>query len=373
MERRGYILDAYRDMLRAPFSGAFCFVFNNLEYVMRIVNWNIEWMNKWFSGNNNPSWGSRSLDADEAKMCAQKASAVINDLDPDLLCIQEGPSAQAEMNLFVDEFLSGPNGPLFEFIQGADGGAQKLYVFRKFGGKFDAMDLATDQATQDLAELWDADVNGDMLLEGYDFTRLPLVVDVDPIGSEPMRIVVLHTKSKYVQNGESLWKNPDRRQEFVVQALEARRRISAEGFRLRTYLDALVEDDGDARIIVTGDWNDGPGRDLFERSYLTHNVADIVLGSTFTPELIFHHPLLAHVSPAALFTARFDDYVDEVDDRPLLLDHFAVSPSLKNWVESADIGHAAFEAQIDGSGSRRHQRPSDHRPIVLDLSAPLTG
>jgi len=142
---------------------------------------------------------------------------------------------------------------------------------------------------------------------------------------------------------------------------------------LRTYLDELVADDPDTRIVVTGDWNDGPGRDLFERSYLTHNVADIVLGSTFTPALIFENPLLKFVSGPALFTARFDDFVDEIDDRPLLLDHFAVSPALRNWVEHAEIAHDPFEDQLDGSGARRPQRASDHRPIVMDLGAPLTG
>ncbi len=339
---------------------------------MKIMNWNIEWMNKWFSGNDNPSWGSNSLSANDARACAGKVAAVINDVTPDLLCIQEGPSATAEMDLFLADFLSDANGPFFEAIIGSDGGAQKLYVLRHRDGAFSAMDRATDPVTQDLAELWDADVNGDMLLEGYDFTRLPLVVDVDPIGSAPIRVVVLHTKSKFVQFGESKWNDPNRRQEFVVQALEARRRISAEGFRLRAYLDDLVEADPQARIVVTGDWNDGPGRDLFERNYLTHNVADIVLGSTFTPDLIFHHPLLAHVPATALFTARFDDFVDDIDDRPLLLDHFGISPALTSWVENAEIGHQAYEAQLTGTGSAREDRPSDHRPIIVELGAPLT-
>lgn len=340
---------------------------------MKIVDWNIEWMNNWFTGNSSPSWGSNSLTADEARICAAKAAAVIDALEPDLLCLQEGPSAEAEMALFIGDFLSDAQGPKYEALIGADGAAQKLYALRRRDGKVAAMERATDPATRALAELWDADVNGDMLLEGYDFTRLPLVVDVDPVGSPPVRVVVLHTKSKYVHGGAAKWNDPARRQEFVVEALTARRRISAEGFRLRTYLDTLVADDPDARIVVTGDWNDGPGRDLFERKYLTHNVADIVLGSTFTPELIFHHPLLAHVPANALFTARFDDFVDEVTDRPLLLDHFALSPGLRDRVQGAGIAHDAYEAQIDGTGAARTERPSDHRPIWVELAAPLSG
>lgn len=350
---------------------------------MKIVNWNLEWMNDWFSGRSAPKWGRinegasrssrRRMYPSEARACAAKAARVINTLQPDLLCLQEGPSAEAEMALFVQDFLSDANGPLYEFMIGADGRSQKLYVLRRIDGAVAAMERATDLPTLALADDWDADTNGDMLLEGYDFTRLPLVVDVDPIGGQPIRVVVLHTKSKYVDRGRTLWRDPNRRQEFVVQALEARRRISAEGFRLRRYLDDLIAADGDARIIVTGDWNDGPGRDLFERSYLTHNVADIVLGSTFQPDLIFGHPLLWHVPTPALFTARFDDFVDEVPDRPLLLDHFAVSPSLRDYIPDAGIAHAEWEAELDGTGSARIERASDHRPIWIEVSAPLTG
>lgn len=340
---------------------------------MKIVNWNIEWMNNWFTGNAEPVWGSGSLSADEARQAAGRAAAVIDALAPDVLCIQEGPSAEAEMDLFLAEFLSDAQGPRYDYLIGADGGAQKLYVLRRRGGRCAAIDRAVDAPSAALADVWDADVNGDMLLEPYDFTRRPLVVDADPVGAPPVRLVVLHTKSKFVQAGEAKWRDPARRQEFVVAALENRRRISAEGFRLRTYLDVLVADDPEARIIVTGDWNDGPGRDLFERSYLTHNVADIVLGSTFTPDLIFHHPLIARVPTPALFTARFDDYVDEIDDRPLLLDHFALSPALRDHVEDAGIAHDAFEAQLNSSGRRRQDRPSDHRPIWLELGAPLAG
>ena len=107
---------------------------------MKIMNWNIEWMNRWFSGNDNPVWGSRSLTAAEARICATKAAAVITNIGPDLLCIQEGPSAKEEMDLFLAEFLSDANGPLFDLIIGADGGAQKLYVLRRKTGAFVEMD-----------------------------------------------------------------------------------------------------------------------------------------------------------------------------------------------------------------------------------------
>ena len=347
---------------------------------MKIMNWNIEWMNRWFTGNKTPVWGTRltpsdtrGLTPDEARATAARVAGVINAEAPDLLCIQEGPSSIEEMELFIADFLSDGAAPLFEPLIGFDGSSQKLYALRRIDGRIAAMEHATDPHTLALREVWDADVNGDMMLEAYDFTRLPLVVDIDPDGGLPIRVVILHTKSKHVQFGKSKFENPATRQSFIVEALEARRRISAEGFRLRGYLDALLEDDPTARIIVTGDFNDGPGRDLFERSYLTHSVTDILLGWTFYPDLIFDHPLIRWVETPALFTARFDDYVDDIQDRPLLLDHFIVSPSMKDQVEDAGIAHASFEDHLETSKGHRSQRPSDHRPIWVEIGAPLTG
>lgn len=342
---------------------------------MKIVNWNIEWMNRWFSGNNTPDWGSASLSADDARTVAQRVANVIKSLDPDVLCLQEGPSALAEMRLFLTDFLAGDSGaPLYNALMGSDGGAQKLYVLSKVDGLVASADYATDVLTTALRDTWDADVNGDLMLEPYDFTRQPLVVDVDPVGGQPVKIIVLHTKSKYVHNGEALFSNEATRQIFIAQAMLARRRISAEAFRLRTYLDDMLQADPTARIVVTGDFNDGPGRDFFERSYLTHNVTDILLGSTFYPSLIFDHPILRFTPVPAQFTARFDDYVDNVADRPLLLDHFVVSPSLVDYISEAGIAHTEFEAELSGNGGGgRTSRPSDHRPIWATLSAALTS
>uniref|UniRef100_UPI00261F435B endonuclease/exonuclease/phosphatase family protein n=1 Tax=Erythrobacter sp. TaxID=1042 RepID=UPI00261F435B len=289
---------------------------------MRILNWNIEWMNKWFSGNSDPQWKGPASFRAASREAAQRVANVITTIDPDLICLQEGPSAQEEMALFIRDFLSdGQGNPLYTGLIGKDGGAQKLYGLRKVGGLVTHMDYALDEATIELEESWDADVDGDLMLSPYDFTRQPLVLEVDGTGIQPFTIVNLHTKSKHVHGGQQAFNDPARRQEFVAAAIKARRRISAEGYRLRRYLDRKLQADNNARIVVTGDFNDGPGHDFFERSFLTHNVADIVLGSTFYPRLIFNHPLIERVEPPLLFTARFDDFVDGVMDRPLLLDH----------------------------------------------------
>ena len=335
---------------------------------MLLLNWNIEWMNRWFTGNNNPVWGSTKLDPDKAQIAAKRAANVIRNINPDIVCIQEGPSAIQEMQLFINEYLSDDGTPLYWPLMGKASGSQKLYALIKSDGEVEDIDYRTDELTEGLEEQWQADVDGDMMLQPYDFTRLPMVVDVNPKVGDPFRIVVVHTKSKHVHKGKALFNDPATRQQFIAAALKARRRISAEGFRLRSYLDELILDNPSERVIVVGDFNDGPGKDFFERSYLTHNVADIVLGSTFYPDLIFRNPILDRMDSAKLFTARFDDYVDNVQDRPLLLDHIALSPALNANVIDAKIEHEAFEAEIEGTGDLRWERASDHRPISVSFT-----
>jgi endonuclease/exonuclease/phosphatase family metal-dependent hydrolase len=333
---------------------------------MRIMNWNIEWMNDWFVGygnvafrNENPGRGISNVQ----DLC-QRVAAVIQTLDPDVLMVEEGPSDPAEMGLFVQQHLNDG----FAVYGGIDGGAQKVYALVKNGGEFLNAALASDAATAELSQEWETDVDGDGILEGYDFTRLPLVLTgTNQSSGNDMRVVALHSKSKYVHRGRQLFNDPARQQQFITEALKNRRRISTEAMRTREYLDRLVEDDQNAHILVTGDFNDGPGIDYFEKRYLTHNITDILLGSTFYPERLFVHAFITRVQLAERYTAIFDDFVDGIDNRPILLDHILVSPALEGVVTAAGIAHAEYEAQSPNIDGDRQERVSDHRPVYVDV------
>lgn len=333
---------------------------------MRIVNWNIEWMNDWFVGQgaiafrtDNPGRGITNV----ANLC-QRVASVIVALDPDVLLVEEGPSDWDEMALFVQQFL----GNNYSVHGGLDGGAQKIYALVKNNGQFANPGLGADADTRALADEWEADVDGDEIVNGYSFTRLPLVLTgtIQATG-QSLRIVALHTKSKYVHRGPELWNDPARRREFINEALKNRRRISTEAMRTREYLDALVNSDPDARIVVAGDFNDGPGIDYFEKRYLTHNVTDILLGSVFFPEGLFRHAFVTRVPLAQRFTAVFDDFVDNISNRPLILDHILVSPALASSIDNAGIAHTEYLAHSPNPQGARQERVSDHRPVFLDL------
>jgi len=342
---------------------------------MKIVNWNIEWMNHWFESGSSPKMRTQYLDKygniaiTNVPELANRVSLTIKKMNPDILAIQEGPSDLSEMEVFVETFLNEPSAN-YEIIRGLDGSSQKLYFLIKNSDILEDIKIYSEEDLNALYDPWRVDIDGDLVLQDYKFTRMPLVIEgkSPALNNERITLIALHTKSKYVHLGKQLWENPDTRNEFIKEALINRRRISAEAMRLRRYMNDLLNNNINENIIVLGDFNDGPGFDYFEERYITHNVTDILLGSSFYPELVFHHSFLHSIKQDELYTAIFNDYVDDIQNRKLLLDHILVSPSLKDKVISAGIEHASFlEQKDDNATTEREKYPSDHRPVYISF------
>lgn len=332
---------------------------------MRLKNFNVEWMNDWFVGGgkvafrkDNPVKGIYDTDA-----LARRVAGLIQEVDPDVATIEEGPSDIEEMRLFVSTYLS----DAYEVFGGIDGGAQKIYALCKKGAALSGCHVADDNLTLGLKKTWESDVDGDEVAEAYKFTRQPLVVLGYMPDGKPCRIVAMHTKSNYIQGGDKVWNNPATRPQFIREALKDRRHISSEAMRVREYFDALLSADPSERIVVAGDLNDGPGFDYFELRYLTHNVIDILLGSTFDFEMLFRHAFIDRVDSNLRFTCEFYDYV-EAKDMQLLLDHIAVSPALGGKIVGGGILHKKYADALDPNArGDRQKRPSDHRPVFVDI------
>jgi endonuclease/exonuclease/phosphatase family metal-dependent hydrolase len=344
--------------------------------ILRVASANLEWMNYWFTNDSEaaawkPAFNQDGQNNNTAKT-AKRAAAMIKAINPDVLAIQEGPSREGELALFIKDHLAdGQGNPLYKFFLSDSGGQQRVGLLYK-PGVVAAASLAPHPTITDLIDPWEADVDGDMVLgPDYQFTRNPLVVNLK-LGPHDVQIIVLHTKSSFVNNGVDMWSNPATRHDYVIAALKARRRNGTEGMHVRDYLDTKVAADPKARIIVLGDLNDGPGLDYFERKYLAHNVTDIVLGSAFQPEWVFQHAQ-HDVPPNTRYTAVFDDFVENVNDKHLLLDHILLSPGLlgntglRKVGNSGTIHHAEYGAQVVAGGKKRENRPSDHRPVSVRL------
>ena len=67
------------------------------------------------------------------------------------------------------------------------------------------------------------------------------------------------------------------------------------------------------------------------------------------------------------YTAIFDDYVDNVPNRKILLDRMLASPSLNPFVTTCNVEYDKFDALVEDP-NRRDGRPTDHRPVTLKLS-----
>lgn len=341
---------------------------------MTICAFNVEWMNDWFTADAEPvdfkPTFTRDGHTSDTATTAGRTAAVIRAIDPEILAIMEGPSRSAELALFIERFLSDNGEPRYEFFLSDSGAQQRVGLLYKTGA-VDMARLAPHAEIVDLIDPWHADVDGDAVLDEYAFTRTPLVVDL-VIGGHPVRLIVMHTKSNFINRGEALWQDPATRQQYVVAALKNRRRISTEGMRVRTYLDARLAQDVTVPVIVLGDLNDGPGLDYFEEYYLSHNVTDILVGSAFQPEWLFTHA--QHDVPAhQRYTAVFDDFVTGEKDKHLLLDHILLSPGLvhgplKKVAKSGRVRHAEYDAHVVNGGANREDRPSDHRPVSVDLT-----
>ncbi|TVQ30936.1 MAG: endonuclease [Geminicoccaceae bacterium] len=329
---------------------------------MKLVNWNIEWMNDWFIPirEGGPAWrdSNPGRGIADVRGLAERVASVIRDLRPDVLTVQEGPSRRGEMELFVDAHLDGG----FDVFGPTGNGSQRLYTLVRRNGPVEAAARLWPEPDEiDFAEPWQVDITGDLILDSYDFTRAPLVI-VLQIAGRTVVLVNIHSKSKFIHDGRRLWQNEGTRPQFVTLAVRNRRRIAAELMRVREWLEARLHADPEARLVVAGDLNDGPGVDYFEKNYLINNVVSVVAGNPFNPREMFRHAFIDREMRHRNWTARFDDFIDNIRDRPLLLDHILLAPSVY-WgaLRNAQIEHDAFERQLR-PGSGRESRPSDHRP-----------
>ncbi|ESA35168.1 endonuclease exonuclease phosphatase family protein [Leptolyngbya sp. Heron Island J] len=338
-------------------------------------------MNSWFVPNNAPnspalraSFPGRGFGGgqiDDVPALAQRVANVLSRLDPDVICIQEG-AGEEEVALFLNQFLPIANGRTWSVFGGA-GGAQKLIVAARTDRDVTSIAIATDntEMTTKLDEAYEADTDGDAVLEtDTRFARVPLVIDL-VAHEQNIRLINCHLKSKFVRNGEDLFNGTQAEKlEFFRAALVNRRRISAEAFRIRTYLDEIFDGSPDRLILLAGDLNDGPGFEFFERRYLTHSVVDLVFGSVLLPEGQLAHPLI-HPGQPLPASAFFDDFVEGIQNKPLLLDHIGLSPELSKWLDSARVADAEFDVEVRlGAQQEREKLPSDHRPILAVLTPP---
>ena len=355
----------------------------------KITTWNIEWMISIFNGRWSDwdgtipdSFPGRSLGSitlapisDVPALCTRIAN-VIDAVAPDILCIQEGPPREEQMQHFVDTFLGGD-----WHVIGSNRRSQRLYLLVRDGLQ-DAVE-ATDYDDLAFKPFWNDQpyypwgkiARDDRGLQ--DAFRRPLAFRFRPDGANGpvLHGLNVHTKSKFSKLKHAhQW--IDRDEEAIFDALLQRQKLSAEIQMVRAYVEALLADEGNAtNFLLLGDLNDGPAAELLEEEFLIHNIVDELAGTILNPKSRLIHAM----TDATLQTATTTKFHNPLEGGALteeLIDHIMVtSPLLEGTAgltlpkPDTQVETDAYNAQIDDTFAEqdRMKYPSDHLPVSCEI------
>ncbi|MEM1365313.1 MAG: hypothetical protein AAGH82_06130 [Pseudomonadota bacterium] len=215
------------------------------------------------------------------------------------------------------------------------------------------------------------------------------------IGGRRLDLIGVHFKSKYISpalnnKAELLHlrkltrKQRSELEEAEREAVEARIKITTEVTNVRYFIEDRFDEEPNPAIMVLGDFNDGIGKEYFERRYLFHDMISNLQGDIFTPERYLNHALFDYGQSGAddfRWTHRFHDKWDSdpnnVVERGLLIDHIMFTQSM---VGNADFSKSTFNISA-GAGRVEHEfhaavnalfatdkdGTSDHRPVSVDV------
>jgi hypothetical protein len=120
---------------------------------LRLMQWNVEWFDTLFATDTMFASGAKA-------QRLYRIAAVINDIQPDVLTLQEGPLNKARMELFVATFLDNR----FLCFGGFDAGNQQCFILVRKNGPLQNPRLHVE-ADAYLQKQWSMDIQGDCALE----------------------------------------------------------------------------------------------------------------------------------------------------------------------------------------------------------------
>ncbi len=340
--------------------------------IVKVTTWNIERMHQWFNGNQSnvkPSFQD----------VASKVANVIKTIDPQILCIQEGPRLEDQLRSYLNGFVGG-NWNVFgseTIVQ------QRPYIaYRDFSGLTSVDEIDFDATAWRYPFLKHNENSGTYSKTNQKFTRLPVEL-IFHTTKGGFSVVCLHLKSKFNQKAnQANSSDPEVRTIAIAEGLEQRARILQEGKLIREYMqDHPFDTDVSGRTIVMGDLNDGPGVGFFELRFFGLDILRRVRGDidhldrlmvNVVEKPVEGDPQFAGEEP---FSAIFFDQLDK-QLRRVLLDHILIPPQflassgLRVDASSGKVEHARYLAENTGDWSTnskpdRKTYPSDHRPASV--------
>ena len=347
---------------------------------MRIATWNVEWFDTLFDDEGrliaDDGWSGRR-DVTRADQTAAIA-AVLRALDADAVMVIEAPDTSRRRDgvLALETFARAYGLRTATAVIGFPTQTQQEIAFLHdpavLTARHDPGGTAPGSAPPFDREMR-LDIDADGRAETVTWSKPPLELAVTPRAGAPFRMIGVHAKSKAPHGARSA-------AEIDRISIANRRKQLAECVWLRARVDEHLAA-GDS-LIVLGDFNDGPGRDVYERLFRRSGV-EIVLGNgegegghgrrgqaASLPLFDPHADLRFHARAArAPTTARFRR-PDGTGHIEALLDFIMVSPDLRARAPLWRIWHPLHDPAIraDRALARALLTASDHFPVTLDFA-----
>lgn len=302
-----------------------------------------------------------------------RLAGVIQDIQADIIGLQEAPPLKEQMEVFVKQYL---NDDYVVYHSNSRWQSVSSLVRKSAAAQVSPWVPGQPPVPEQWKNLYyyPWGTFGVSARKKHEMYRHPLLLKFTPLPGKELGLMVLHTKSKYSKlKKKEQWEN--REPEAMVDALDARTKLSAEVFCLRQFFNLTLDAAPEASLIVMGDFNDGPYAETLEKEFLIHNILDELVGSILYPQYYFRHAM----EPETLKNAKTVNFPDPLENDALvweLIDHLLVSPAI--WQKKGDfsvqagtcqVETAVYDSHNDDTGLVRQRglRPSDHRPVSVIL------
>ena len=342
---------------------------------LKVTSWNIKHSSGLIGSNLGPVESDRR----------GRVRETIFDINPDILCINEGPKGESDISAFAQDVLDDQWKPVL--LQGRNdalgardddydtNGTQWIwFLVRASLGAQCRLQAPSVWKSFTGHTTWKVHYWGKKKPKRHSHYRHPQVLIIDIGQGHELEVIGLHMKSKINKN--SLTKDADGNiiGAYLDEALKARIKLATEARNVRSYIDARFSQNPNPGILVMGDANDGPGQDYFENRYMFFDLISNLQGNIMNAERFFNHALFDY--PINLrWSAKYKDVIRNIpaSRNPLLIDHILMSQPLVTGALPLQVNsgagfieHEAFERANAGASSKR--RSSDHRPVSLILS-----
>lgn len=338
---------------------------------LKVVVWNVEWMNDLFGPNDEPAAfkadNHRPFHTPDSTVLQrrQDLSGVLTELTPDVVVLVEGPNRTEELQLFFTQDMPGDWKTAVQYTKRQ---SQNVgFAVRTDTGKFQnpAFDFF-DTNNLNPFEQFSLDNDDDEIMEFYKFERRPLYVEIKPESGLSFRILGLHLKSKGVF-GTYEWSK------WWQVADANRRKILAQATQIRTeFLNAYLFDENtkDIPLLVCGDINDGPGLDASEKR-LFGSAIERLMGTVWQPDLCLGNALFDALPKKEKNALDFSDIQTTSFKDPIFnnmwhrvwIDHVLYTRNRADeWVKDAQV-HEMMAG--DEPIWRKYKHASDHFPVSV--------